>query len=200
MHPPTLESAQAPDAASKVLLAARALFVEEGYAATSMRQLAARVGVQPGSLYHHVASKQDLLLDVLMDIATTRLDAWRYGAYTRNVVGYLRFRMDRQAAHPDEEALLRYESRHLTREQRLCLETALAQLQQPLRDFLAKDRRPGRFVAQDQARSFEALLALIDAANDMRRRPVPVEASWIRGWIEQTSRALLDRRRVANEG
>ena len=55
-------------------------------------------------------------------------------------------------------------------------------------------------MAQDQARSFEALLALIDAANDMRRRPVPVEASWIRGWIEQTSRALLDRRRVANEG
>jgi TetR/AcrR family transcriptional regulator, cholesterol catabolism regulator len=44
-------------------IAAR-LFAERGYQGTSLADLAAQLGVQKPSLYHHIASKEDLLWDV----------------------------------------------------------------------------------------------------------------------------------------
>jgi AcrR family transcriptional regulator len=40
------------------------LFAERGYAGTSLGDLAKAVGMQKASLYHHIASKEDLLWDV----------------------------------------------------------------------------------------------------------------------------------------
>ncbi|MGB0129156.1 MAG: TetR/AcrR family transcriptional regulator, partial [Rhodocyclaceae bacterium] len=40
------------------------LFVEHGYGGTSMRDIAARTGLLPGSVYHHYAAKEDLFLAV----------------------------------------------------------------------------------------------------------------------------------------
>jgi AcrR family transcriptional regulator len=44
-------------------IAAR-LFAERGYASTSLADLAGELGVQKPSLYHHIASKEDLLWEV----------------------------------------------------------------------------------------------------------------------------------------
>jgi AcrR family transcriptional regulator len=44
-------------------IAAR-LFAERGYQGTSLADLAAALGVQKPSLYHHIASKEDLLWEV----------------------------------------------------------------------------------------------------------------------------------------
>jgi AcrR family transcriptional regulator len=44
-------------------IAAR-LFAERGYQGTSLADLAAQLGVQKPSLYHHIASKEDLLWEV----------------------------------------------------------------------------------------------------------------------------------------
>jgi TetR/AcrR family transcriptional regulator, cholesterol catabolism regulator len=41
------------------------LFFTRGYEATTLRQLAAAVGIQVGSLYNHIDSKEHLLLQVL---------------------------------------------------------------------------------------------------------------------------------------
>ena len=43
------------------------LFAEKGYHGTSIGDLAEAMGVQKGSLYHHIASKGDLLWDVASD-------------------------------------------------------------------------------------------------------------------------------------
>jgi AcrR family transcriptional regulator len=43
------------------------LFAEQGYHGTSMEDLAAALGVQKASLYHHIESKADLLWDVARD-------------------------------------------------------------------------------------------------------------------------------------
>lgn len=48
-----------------VLDAAAALFVEHGYAATTLRQIAAAAGIKAGSIYHHFASKEDLFVRIL---------------------------------------------------------------------------------------------------------------------------------------
>ena len=47
-------------------IAAR-LFAEKGYSATSLADLAQELGVQKPSLYHHIASKEDLLWEVACD-------------------------------------------------------------------------------------------------------------------------------------
>lgn len=41
------------------------LIYAEGYEAMSLRRLAGKVGLQPGSLYNHIATKQDLLFDLI---------------------------------------------------------------------------------------------------------------------------------------
>ncbi|MEN3346468.1 MAG: hypothetical protein V7632_103 [Bradyrhizobium sp.] len=43
------------------------LIYENGYEAMSLRQLAAEVGIQAGSLYNHISTKQDLLFDLVQD-------------------------------------------------------------------------------------------------------------------------------------
>src|SRR5438132_9983947 len=43
------------------------LIFEHGYAAMSLRQLAAEVGIQAGSLYNHISTKQELLFDLIQD-------------------------------------------------------------------------------------------------------------------------------------
>jgi len=43
------------------------LIFEHGYAAMSLRQLAAAVGIQAGSLYNHISTKQELLFDLVQE-------------------------------------------------------------------------------------------------------------------------------------
>ena len=43
------------------------LFAEKGYHGTSIGDLAEALGVQKGSLYSHIASKEDLLYDTMVD-------------------------------------------------------------------------------------------------------------------------------------
>ncbi len=49
----------------RVLEAAATLFAERGYAGTTMRDVAQRVGLQAGSLYYHYRSKEELIEAVL---------------------------------------------------------------------------------------------------------------------------------------
>lgn len=48
-----------------VLDTAARLFREEGYASTSLRDIAAQAGMQPASLYHHFKSKDAIVEEVL---------------------------------------------------------------------------------------------------------------------------------------
>ena len=48
--------------------AAARLFHEHGYEATSLRSVAAEVGIKVGSLYNHMGGKDDLLIDIMMSV------------------------------------------------------------------------------------------------------------------------------------
>lgn len=56
-----------PPRSSRIRTEAARLFAEKGYAATSMRDLADAVGLLPGSLYSHISSKEELLLEIVED-------------------------------------------------------------------------------------------------------------------------------------
>ena len=49
----------------KIQEAAQRLFARHGYAAVSMRQIAAEVGVQVGALYNYTPDKQSLLFELM---------------------------------------------------------------------------------------------------------------------------------------
>lgn len=50
---------------AQIFEAAARLFSEKGYAATSLQDLADAVGLQKGSLYHYIDSKEDLLRSIM---------------------------------------------------------------------------------------------------------------------------------------
>ncbi len=55
---------------SELTREAARLFAEKGYHGTSIGDLAEALGVQKGSLYHHIESKQDLLYETMQEGAT----------------------------------------------------------------------------------------------------------------------------------
>lgn len=48
----------------KILQHAAILFTEQGFAGSSMRELALRVGVEPSTLYSHISGKDELLREI----------------------------------------------------------------------------------------------------------------------------------------
>jgi len=64
------------ETAEKLRNAALELFARSGYAAVSMRAIAAETGVQAGAIYNHFPTKQDLLNELLQVHMETLLGAW----------------------------------------------------------------------------------------------------------------------------
>lgn len=61
------------DTRSRILATARDLYAEKGYAGTSMAALAGRLGISKAALYHHFASKTEIL-DALVAEPTAAWD------------------------------------------------------------------------------------------------------------------------------
>ncbi|MEE2062179.1 TetR/AcrR family transcriptional regulator [Rhodococcus artemisiae] len=55
--------------------AAAKLFYAHGYEATSLRTVAAEVGIQVGSLYNHISGKEELLKDIMVSVMDELLEA-----------------------------------------------------------------------------------------------------------------------------
>lgn len=82
-----------------ILQEAAHLFRQNGYLGTNLRDLAARVGIKGGSIYHHFASKQDILCEVMlqtMDEMIARLREALEEAETPSdmLVNMVRFHID----------------------------------------------------------------------------------------------------------
>ena len=60
----------------KIRQAALELFAQHGFAAVTMRQIAATVGVQAGAIYNYTADKQALLFDLLDGHMVDLLNKW----------------------------------------------------------------------------------------------------------------------------
>lgn len=52
---------------AEIVVAAIGLFQQKGFHATSMQDIADAVGLQKGSLYHYITSKEDLLVVIIHD-------------------------------------------------------------------------------------------------------------------------------------
>jgi AcrR family transcriptional regulator len=122
---PTRTTAPAParPREADLLTAATRLFRERGFHATSMQDLGEALGMNRGSLYHYIASKDDLLWAVLtraFDLLEARVlpllesDAPPLERLSAAIREHLRVAAD----HADELSLIQIELRSLWRERR----------------------------------------------------------------------------------
>lgn len=65
---------------TRVLAEAAELFVAQGYAGTTLRQIASAAGIKAGSVYHHFDSKEDLFAAVLDEGIVVMIDAFERAA------------------------------------------------------------------------------------------------------------------------
>ena len=59
-----------------MLDAAAERLVAQGYTATTLREIAADIGIKAGSIYHHFESKEDLFIEVFSRGIEVMVDAF----------------------------------------------------------------------------------------------------------------------------
>lgn len=145
--------------------AARRLFAGQGYAAVSMRQIAAEVGVQAGALYTYTADKQALLFDLMQAHLEDLLAAWAAEQAPEDPVARLehftRFHIAYHLDRPDEVFIAYMELRNLAPENFTVIEDLRRQYEDVLEDILQAGVARGAFDLSDTRLSTFALIAML---------------------------------------
>lgn len=140
------------------------LIYEHGYGGMSLRDLAQAVGLQPGSLYNHIATKQALLFELVsghMCALTEALDAALAGIegplarLDAFVAFHLRYHLDRKM----EVFVNNSELRSLEPDNRAAITAMRRDYERRLADILATGAAEGDFVVPDVPVTSYAILA-----------------------------------------
>ena len=150
----------------RIRQAALALFARHGYAAVSMRQIAAEVGVQAGALYNYTPDKQSLLFRLMLEHMKDLLAAVDDLPATQNpsdalrqFVGFhIRFHLQR----PDEVFIAYMELRNLTSENFAEIETQRRRYEVTLEAILKEGQRAGAFAIADTKIATLAVIAMLN--------------------------------------
>ena len=151
----------------EILDAAAQIFSQKGYHATSMQDIAEAVHLQKASLYHHVASKQEIL-EALMERALDLLIVQMSGVIQeemppeeklRRAMGvYLKALTD----YPDLTAILLFETRSLEAEQLRRHIPKRDRFERLWRLIIEEGQRAGRFNCLEPALTARALLGVMN--------------------------------------
>ena len=152
--------------------AARRLFARHGYAAVSMRQIAAEVGVQAGALYAYTPDKQALLADLLRSHMEELLAAWTDDparpALDR-LQDFLRFHIQTSLDRPEAVFLSYMELRNLTPENRAEIAALRRRYEDALERILADGMAQGSMHVPDQRLAGMALIAMLTGITNWYR-------------------------------
>ena len=142
------------------------LIFEHGYEAMSLRQLAAEVGIQAGSLYNHIATKQELLFDLVQDHINEllrQLDralAGKTGA-TERLHAFVTFHVTYHMTRKREVFIANSELRSLEPKNYEAIVALRGAYEQRLADILAEGVEEGVFeIADIQVATF-AIISLL---------------------------------------
>jgi len=152
------------ETADKVRRTALRLFAASGYAAVSMRDIASKVGVQPGALYNHFPTKQDILKDLMLTHMADLLAAWETAecsAETDPIERFVRFHIRYHLERADEVFIAYMELRSLDPENFAAIETERRRYESILTAILAEGSASGRYHVDDPKVATRAIIAML---------------------------------------
>lgn len=153
--------------------AAQRLFARHGYAAVSMRQIAAEVGVQAGALYLYTPDKQTLLFDLMKTHMDELLTAWaeasRSGTPVERLETFSRFHIRYHLDRPDEVFIAYMELRSLEPENFSVIEDLRRQYEKELEMILAEGHDANDFNVPDIRLATMAIIAMLTGVNTWYR-------------------------------
>ncbi|MEJ6402469.1 TetR/AcrR family transcriptional regulator [Yoonia sp. 2307UL14-13] len=141
------------------------LIARHGYAAVSMRQIAAEVGVQAGALYNYTSDKQSLLFDLMQSHMADLLNALKAAriegdALTR-LEAFTRFHIRFHLPRPDQVFVSYMELRNLSPENFAAVEAMRRTYEDALECILRDGEAEGVFAVPDTRVATMALIALL---------------------------------------
>lgn len=149
----------------KVRAAALRLFAQHGYAAVSMRQIAAEVGVQAGALYLYTPDKQSLLADLMVDHLTALLAAWQAEPAsedpTERLADFARFHIRYHLERPEAVFIAYMELRSLEPANFAKIEAMRGRYETKLTEILAAGVGAGQFQIPDLKLATLAIIAML---------------------------------------
>ncbi|MCK0097643.1 TetR/AcrR family transcriptional regulator [Yoonia sp. F2084L] len=157
----------------KVRDAALRLIARHGYAAVSMRQIAAEVGIQAGALYNYTPDKQTLLFDLMKGHMTDLLcaldDADLKGTALARLEGFTRFHIQFHLPKPDQVFVSYMELRNLSEENFAAIEVMRRQYEDALESILRAGEAEGVFAIADTRVTTMALIAMLTGIGNWYR-------------------------------
>jgi AcrR family transcriptional regulator len=149
----------------RIRAAALKLFARHGYAAVSMRQIAAEVGVQAGALYLYTPDKQSLLAELMADHLDTVLAALAQEPMPADPVGRLdafaRFHVRFHLERPEAVFVAYMELRNLDPAQFARIEAQRRRYEDALESILRDGVASGAFRIPDTKLATLALIAML---------------------------------------
>jgi len=153
----------------RIHVEATKLIARYGYAAVSMRQIAAEVGVQAGALYLYTPDKQTLLFDLMRihleglmeSYAKVPQDGDPVVQLERFVKFHIRFHLDRR----DEVFLSNMELRNLEPENFKVIEGLRKAYEDALEDILKSGSDQKLFTIPDTKLATMAVIAMLNGVN-----------------------------------
>lgn len=175
---PTKREKMMEETQKKLLKAAREYFGKYGYAATSMDEFTASVGLTRGALYHHFGSKKGLFAEivtqidteideVLQEIANKEPDPW-CALYERGIA-YLKRSLDpefQQILLKDAKAILGTELMSI---QRRCMDSDIALIEEGMRKGIIRLSSPRVLAIMLDGSLFESAFWIAEAEDSADR-------------------------------
>lgn len=153
--------------------AALRLFARHGYAAVSMRRIAAEVGVQAGALYNYTPDKQSLLFELLKNHMETLLAASDARSLADNPLAQLedfsRFHIRFHLERSDAVFISYMELRNLTEENFARIEQLRRTYENRLEAILRSGVASGVFAVPDTKIATLAVIAMLNGVNTWYR-------------------------------
>ena len=156
-----------------VRAAARELFARHGFAAVSMRQIAAQVGVQAGALYLYTPDKQSLLFELLNSHMEELQAAWAaadpHGDAPERLEAFVRFHIRHHLERPEAVFISYMELRNLTPGNFALIEDQRRAYENVLEDILKSGEADGNYRLEDTKLSTLAIIAMLNGVNTWYR-------------------------------
>ncbi len=151
----------------KVREAALKLIAQHGYAAVSMRQIAAEVGVQAGALYNYTADKQSLLFDIVLDHMDDLVEALKdvdlSGPPWAALEAFIRFHILFHVPRVEQVFISYMELRNLDPDNFAVIEGRRRDYEQILAGILKAGKESGYFMITDPRITSIALIGMLTA-------------------------------------